>query len=356
MTTLSHPVHRRAAGVTAAARRKPLPRKRLAVTGLALATLMLFVLAMCLGDYPVTPIGVAQSLLSPLTGVAQPGTDFIVLGVRLPRATMAVVTGIAFGLSGTIFQTLLRNPLASPDIIGISTGASAAAVTGIVLFGLSGAAISGFALAGGVATALAIYLLAWRDGLGPYRIVLIGIAMAAILTAVISYMFTRARLTTVQKALTWLTGSLNSVSADQLLPPVLALCVLVPAALVMLRPLKNLQLSDDVARSLGTRPELAYPALIAIAAALVAFATAAVGPVTFVAFLAGPIGRRLAGTGDPAFAASALSGAAIMLGADTIAQHFLGNSQLPVGVVTGGFGAVFLIWLLVLSNRAGRVQ
>jgi len=331
-------------------------RHRLRV-GLTLGAVLLvaFALAMVLGDYPVPLPDLLGALLSPLTGVAHPGIDFIVLNVRLPRAVLAVLSGAAFGLSGSIFQTLLRNPLASPDIIGISQGASAAAVFCIIVLGWSGTPLALGALAGALLTALTVYALAWRDGVSPYRVVLIGIAIAAILSACIAYLFTRARLTQVQEALTWLVGSLNAAGTTQIGPLALALVVLVPAALLLSRALFVLQLGDDTARALGARVELTRLGLMLTGVALAAFATAAVGPVAFVAFVAGPIARQLLGAGRPVLLPAMLVGAITMLGADLLAQHALPATQLPVGVVTGLFGALFLIWLLISANRAGNL-
>lgn len=345
-SSFTHPVVRH---------RLQLDRRSLLVGGgLLLALLVALALSLLLGDYILAPDAVLRSLLSPLTGVATPGADFIVLGVRLPRALLALLSGAAFGLSGAIFQMLLRNPLASPDIIGISSGASAAAVFCIIVLGWGGLALSLGALAGALLTALAIYLLAWRDGLSPFRVVLVGIAVAAMLVAVISYLFTRARIFEVQQAMGWLVGSLNGAAYGRIAPLGLTMLVLVPLALLLGRALALLPLGDDAAKGLGLPVEPVRVGLLAVAVALCAFATAAVGPVSFVAFVAGPIARRLLGTGRVGLVPAALVGALVMLGADLIAQHGLPNTQLPVGVVTGLFGAGFLIWLLVDAGRTGR--
>ncbi len=331
-------------------------RRRSVTLGLGFLLLLTFATALYLGDYPVPPAGVVQSLLSPFTGLTDKGVDFIVLNVRLPRTVLAVLTGAAFALSGLIFQTLLRNPLASPDIIGISHGASASAVVCIILFGFTGIAVSLGALLGAVLTALVIYALSWRGGVTSYRVVLIGIGMAAIMSAVMSYVFTRARLVEVQQALAWLVGSLNATTGNDLAPLALAMVVLLPMTVVLTRALRALQLGDDTAKALGVKVEFVRLGLILVAVAYAAFATAAVGPVTFVAFVSGPIARSLlAGSGD-GFTQSALVGALVMLGSDLVAQHALPSVQLPVGVVTGVFGACFLLWLLAVSNRAGRVN
>lgn len=337
-----------------AARHRLLTRYWWVTLGLVASLLAIFAAAMVLGDYPVTVPEIVQSLLSPFTGQANQGVDFIVLNVRLPRAVAAVLTGAAFGLSGIIFQTVLRNPLASPDIIGIAHGASAAAVVCVIALKWSGFAVAGGAFAGALATAFAIYALGWRGSGSPYRMVLIGIGMAAMLGAVISFLFTRARVEDVQRALSWIVGSLNAVSFTQILPLAMALLVLLPALALVHRALAGLQLGDDAARGIGIHAGHARLSAMVIAVALAAFATAVSGPVSFVAFVAGPIARRLLGPAAGALVPSLLTGALVMLGADIVAQHFIGASQLPVGVVTGAFGAMFLLYLLATANRGGR--
>lgn len=330
-------------------------RRELAVTlALAILAVALAMLFVSIGDYPLPLDAVVTSLLSPFTGATDAGNDFIILELRLPRVLTALCAGAAFGLGGHIFQTVLRNPLASPDIIGIASGAGTAAVVAIIGFDLSGVPVSIAALGGAVLTGIVTYLLAWRQGVSGYRLVLIGISMAAVLGAVTSYLFTRARIFDVQQALAWLVGSLNGASYSGLVPLWLGMAVLVPAAMLLQRPLAVLQLGDDAARALGTRVELVRVGLLFVGVALVAFATAAIGPVSFVSFTAGPIARRLVGPNGSGLLASALVGGLVTTGADLVAQFALGSNQLPVGVVTGGFGALFLIWLLVVSNRSGR--
>ena len=331
-------------------------RRRTTAVGLVAALAGAFALAMVLGDYPVGMPQIVQSLFSPLTGLADRGVDFIVLQVRLPRAVLAILSGASFGLSGIIFQTLLRNPLASPDIIGIAHGASASAVVCIIVLGWSSVAVSLGAFGGAVLTALAIYLLAWRNGVTAYRVVLIGIGMAAMLAAVISYLFTRARLHEVQQAMAWLVGSLNASRPGDFLVLGAAMLVLVPLLVTFLRGLNAMELGDDTAKSLGARVELTRLGLMLVAVGFAAFATAAVGPVGFVAFVSGPLARALLKGAGRGFLHAALVGSLVMLVSDLVAQHLLPSVQLPVGVVTGACGALFLLWLLIASGRSGRVN
>lgn len=331
-------------------------KARRVTIGLVLALLVASAAALTLGDYPVPPEEIVRSLFSPFTGLANKGVDFIILQVRLPRLFLALLSGTAFGLSGIIFQTLLRNPLASPDIIGIAHGASAAAVFCIIVLGWTGLAVSLGGFAGALLTAFAIYLLAWRNGVTAYRVVLIGIGTAAMLSAVISYLFTRARLFEVQQAMAWLVGSLNAARPGDSFVLAAMLVVTVPLLIVLARGLDGLELGDDTAHALGTRVEQTRLGLMVTGVALAAFATAAVGPVGFVAFVSGPIARRLMGGAGRGIPQAGLVGALVMLVSDLLAQHALPNMQLPTGVVTGGFGAAFLLWLLIVSGRSGRVN
>jgi iron complex transport system permease protein len=300
-------------------------------------------------------------LVNHLTGGAKiPGASFIVMENKLPRAVLGTMTGIAFGLAGALFQTMLRNPLASPDVIGISSGASAAAVVSIVVFGASGAAVSGAAWGGALAVAALIYAIssgavrgAGRGNAAGSRLILAGVGIAAALQAVVSFLMTRADIRTAADVLVWLNGSLNSANWDRAGVLFLALAVLVPAVVLIAGPLRILELGDDTAAGLGVRVNAARLALVVIAVSLAAVATAAAGPVSFVAFLAGPIARRFAGKAS--LPASALVGALIVLAADFFAANLapllLEGTVLPVGVVTGALGAPFLLWLLVTANR-----
>lgn len=309
-----------------------------------------FCVSLSVGDFHI-PV---PHVVATLFGGGDQASQFIINELRLPRALTAVLAGAGFGLSGAIFQTLVRNPLASPDIIGITQGASAAAVICILGFGLSGYSVSIGAFIGALATALAIYLLAWKDGVSGYRFVLIGIAVAAMLLSVVSYMMTRAEVYDAQQALVWLTGSLNAKTWATVHILAWASVILMPLAVLLGRGLNALQMGDDAAKSLGHRVERSRLSLIVVAVALAAVATAAAGPVAFVAFVAGPIARRLVGHNGLALVPAAFVGALVMLASDFIAQHAFGEAQFPVGVVTGVVGAPYLLWLLVTTNRVGH--
>ncbi|XAS67244.1 iron chelate uptake ABC transporter family permease subunit [Micrococcaceae bacterium Sec5.7] len=331
---------------------------------LAAAVVVLFAVSILLGSYTVTIPDFFKILTGQLAGGEKiPGATFIVMENKLPRAVIGTMIGVAFGLSGGLFQTMLRNPLASPDVIGISSGASAAAVTAIVIFGASGAAVSGAALGGALGVAALIYTISRGRSLGSgggnsgnaagNRLILAGVGIAAALHAVVSFMMTRADIRTAADALVWLNGSLNSANWDRAGVLGVPLLVLVPAVAVLAGPLRILELGDDAAVGLGIRVGLARLGIVVTAVALAAVATAAAGPVAFVAFLAGPIARRV--TRKTSLPASACVGALIVLAADyfaaNIAPLLLDGTVLPVGVITGALGAPFLLWLLVTANR-----
>jgi iron complex transport system permease protein len=308
------------------------------LAGLGAALLVAFAARVLLGDFTFT----IPDFVRILAGAEIPGASFILMETKLPRAVLSVLVGVAFGLGGAIFQTTLRNPLASPDIIGVSLGASAAAVVAIVILDLPGPAIAFAAVVGALLIALAVRLVA-----GPatgYRLVVVGVAMAAALQSVIQYVFTRADEHDAQLVLRWLTGSVSGATWPTIRLLVVGLLILLPAAAWLSRSLRALELGHDTARGLGV-PANRTDALLVLAVVLTACAVAAAGPVAFVGFLAGPISRALNG-GRTTLSGAALTGATIVVAADYVADYLFTDINFPVGVVTGAFGAPFLLWLL----------
>lgn len=324
-------------------------RSVLVTTVLAVITFGLFVLTMMVGSYYVSAFDVVGSAFRLRD---DPAIDFVVRDLRLPTASAALAVGVALGISGIVFQKLLGNPLASPDFVGVSSGASLFAVSSIVIFNAGSAAISGSALAGALLSALLIYLLAWRDGISGYRFILIGIAVSEFLLSIVGYIVASADLYEAREAMTWLVGSVGQAGSGELRTLLIALVILVPAALLLERPLRTLELGDDTAKALGSRVEMNRLALLALSIVLIGFATAVAGPIMFVALIAGPIAQRLTGPAGGVLAAG-LVGAIIVLGADFVSSHLLPTS-LPTGVMTGIIGAPYLIWLLATVNREGR--
>jgi iron complex transport system permease protein len=324
-------------------------RHRLLLTaGIAVTVLVVFALSLMLGRTAYGPGDVLRVLL----GEVVPGASFTVGELRLPRAVVGLLAGFSFGIAGVTFQTMLRNPLASPDIIGISSGAGAAAVVGIVALALPETTVSFLALAAALVTAGAIYLLANVRGFAGTRVILIGIGIAAMLDSVIAYVLSRADAWDMQLAMRWLTGSLNAVNWSTAVPLALACAVLVPLLLVLGRNLSLLRLGDDPAAALGVRVTATRILLILAAVGLLAFATSATGPIAFVAFMAGPIAARFVGPGAGLLVPAGLIGALLVLVADFVGQFVFGT-RYPVGVITGVLGAPYLIFLLVSRNRSG---
>lgn len=291
-------------------------------------------------------------VLRVVAGETVPGASFTVGEIRLPRAVLAVVVGACFGLAGTTFQTLLRNQLAAPDIIGINAGASAAGVYATVVLGWAETSVSMLAIAAALGTAVAIYLLAYRDGMVGARLILMGIAVAAMLQSVVSYVLVRAAQWDLQVAMRWLTGSLNATTWEHVAPVVVAFAVLAPLLLAHSRDLEVLRHGADAATALGVRVGRAQLTVVLAAVGMIAFATAAAGPIAFVALLAGPIAFRIVGAGGSLLVPAALVGAVLVLVSDLAGQWAFGT-RYPVGVITGALGAPYLIHLLIRANRIG---
>jgi iron complex transport system permease protein len=323
---------------------------RRVVVALLVAIIVIgFAVTLCVGQTNYSPLDV----LRVMSGDDVAGASFTVGRLRLPRAVMAIVAGLSFGLAGVTFQTMLRNPLASPDIIGITAGSSAAAAIAIIVLGLNGSMVSLLAIVAGLGVALLVYVLAYKGGAAGTRLILIGIGVAAMLDSVINYVLSRAGQWDLQEALRWLTGSLNGTRWAQVIPALVALAVLGPLLLSRVQHLRAMQLGDDTAAALGVRVERTRLIVVVAAVGLIAFATAAVGPIAFVAFLSGPIAARIVGPRGSLLVPAALVGAVLVLVADFCGQYAFG-SRFPVGVVTGVLGAPYLIYLIVRTNRSGE--
>lgn len=303
------------------------------------------------GDFPIP----AGDVLKTLMGNGNAGQEFIVNELRLPRVCVALLVGAALGLGGALFQAISRNPLGSPDVLGLGQGATAGALTMIVLFSGTSAQITVGALVGGLATGLAIYLLAWKQGVHGYRLVLVGIGVSAVVTALNGYLLTRSTLTEATQAVVWMTGSLSGRDWAQVWPLLWLCAVLVPLVLANGRGLRMMEMGDDVSNALGVRVERVRMLLLVAAVLLTATATAAAGPISFVALTAPQLARRLTRSPGPNLLPSLVMGAALMVVSDWISQKVFGADQLPVGVVTGVLGGVYLLWLLVTERKAGRI-
>lgn len=291
-----------------------------------------------------------EKVLRVIAGETVPGASFTVGELRLPRATAAVAAGVAFGMAGVTFQTMLRNQLASPDIIGISSGAAAAGITAIIFFNVSQTTVSLVSLAASLIIATIIYLLSLKSGFSGTRLILIGIGIAAILQAWTNFVLSKAASWDLPTATRWMTGSLNTMSWERTLPLLITVAVVAPLMIIAGNQLSVLRLGDDLAISFGLRLNLVRIMTIVGAVILIAVATAATGPIAFVAFMSGPIAARLFRPGPALLAPAAAVGAILVLAADLAGQYFFGT-RYPVGVITGVLGAPFLIYLLTRTNR-----
>ncbi|MTD46033.1 iron chelate uptake ABC transporter family permease subunit [Conexibacter sp. W3-3-2] len=313
---------------------------------LALLTFATVVLALTTGDFPLS----VGQVLAVLVGRGDPGDAFIVETLRLPRVLTAVLVGAAFGVAGAIFQSITRNPLGSPDVIGFTAGSASGALLVILTTSGGAVAIALGSVAGGVVTAAVVYLLAFRGGVQGYRLVLVGIGIGYALYSLNDYLITRATREDALEASHWLVGSLNGRGWEHVWPVAAALAVLLPLALLLSRSMQLLELGDDAASALGVGVQRARLALAALAVALTAVGTASTGPVLFVALASPQIARRLTRAAVPGLGTSALTGATLMAAGDFAAQRLL-DQDLPVGVVTGLVGGVFLAWLLTQEWR-----
>lgn len=306
------------------------------------------VLALLIGDYPLT---VGQALQALLGLGTDPLAQFFVQEQRLPRILAAVLVGAALAVSGAIFQSMSANPLGSPDIIGFTVGAATGALLQIIVFGGGSGAITVAALLGGFGTALIVYVLAYRQGLAGYRLVLVGIGVAAMLQAVNTLLVVRASLTAAQTAAQWLAGSFNASSWTDVAVVGGALVVLMPPAIVLGRRLTLMAMGDDLASGLGVRVERTRLWLVVVGVALVAIATATCGPIAFIALAAPQLARRLTLSVQVGLVPAALMGSALVLASDMVAQRLFAPTQLAVGVVSGSLGGLYLIWLLAREWR-----
>ena len=312
---------------------------------LAAATCALAVVALTLGDYPLT----VPQVLGAFAGSGGFETT-VVLEWRLPRVTAAVLFGAALALSGALFQTLTRNPLGSPDLIGFATGSYTGVIIVTVVLGTNVVTTTAGALLGGFATAILVYLLAYRRGIQGFRLIVVGIGVTATLHAVNTWLLLRAQDEVAMGAAIWGTGSLSLTSWADVAPAAGVLLVTAPLVVRANRPLRQLELGDDAAAAHGVRVEPARLAIIGLGILLIALVTAVTGPIAFVALAAPQIARRLgAGPGIP-LSHAAPTGAFLLLGADLVAQYVPPN-PVPVGVVTVVLGGVYLLSLLIREAR-----
>lgn len=311
---------------------------------LCLLAIVLLAAALMVGRLPLRPAQILAVLLCRGDGGL---IDHVVLGIRLPRALTALGAGAALGISGAIFQSVSRNALGSPDVIGFTVGSATGAIAQLVLFDGGALQVALAAVIGGLSTALLVYLLALRGGVsGGYRLVLVGVGVGAILDALNGLMLVRGDLDTALMANLWRAGSLDARSWSHAVPALLGVAVLLPLVQAMARRLELIEMGDDLACQLGVAVERTRRLAIACGVVLAALATAAAGPIAFVALAAPQLATRLCGGGRLPVLASAAMAACLLLAADLVTQALPWRATLPIGRMTGIVGGLYLMWLL----------
>ncbi len=316
---------------------------------LLLVTVVLATMAMTFGRIPLAPADIVAIVLGQGPGGS---ANQVVMNVRLPRVLTGLFVGAALGASGAVFQSVSRNALGSPDVIGFTTGAAAGALTQIVLFGGGPAAVTLSAIGGGIATAILVYLLSIKDGAsGSYRLVLTGIGVGAVLAAFNGLLLVKGDLDDAIAANLWLAGSLDTRNWFHVYPVLLGCIILLPIAGWLARPLSMMEMGDDIARQLGIPVERTRLFAMICAVLLASLATGSAGPVAFVALAAPQLVRRLSGSKSVPVLSGAAMGACLLVLADLISQATPFHIVIPIGRMTGLIGGLYLAWLLTRSQR-----
>jgi iron complex transport system permease protein len=317
-----------------------------AVVLLLLAGLLL--LQLVTGDFPLS----FSRVVATLQGHGTAAEEFIVYGLRLPRMLTAVLAGAALGASGAVYQSVTRNPLGSPDIIGFTYGASFAAVFAIVVLDQSDSGVTLAALCGGLGVAVLVYVLSYRGGVTGYRLILVGIGISGVLASLVSYLLMKGQIIDAQEAYVWLTGSLNGRDWTDVQIALLGLLVLGPVLVGLGPGLRMSEMGDDAALGLGVHVARNRLLALAFGAALCAVAVVSAGPITFIALAAPQIARRLTGAPTVQVIPSMAIGALLLLASDAVAQRVVPTVQLPVGITTLVLGGAYLAWLIAREGRS----
>ncbi|MFG1172215.1 iron-enterobactin ABC transporter permease [Erwiniaceae bacterium CAU 1747] len=314
---------------------------------LGLLALALALFALGYGTLHIAPGQVWQALL----GEGPAGFQTVVNQWRAPRVVTALVLGAGLGVSGAIFQSAIRNPLGSPDVVGFNTGAFTGALIAIILFNGNDYQIAGGALIGGIAAAALVYLLAWRQGIIGFRLIIVGIGVGAVLSALNSWLILSASLESAMSAALWGAGSLNGITWNKAQPALVLVPLTMIATLLLGRRQQLMEMGDDSARALGINAGSSRLWLMLGGIILSAVATATAGPIAFIALAAPQIARRMTGASAIPLFSAATTGALLLLLADVLAQHAFNGIQLPVGAVTISIGGLYLIGLLIRESR-----
>lgn len=322
-------------------------RQILVIAALLLGAIAVSIVALGSGDFPMTP----QEVLATLFGHGTKKMELVILDWRMPRVLLALVLGAALGVAGAIFQSLTRNPLGSPDIIGFDAGAYTGALIVITTVGTGYALVAGAALAGGLVTALTVYVIAYRRGFQGFRLIIVGIGVAAMLGSLNTWIMLNAQLPQAMAAGAWGSGSLNLTGWEQATPAIIILIPLALIAVLLSGRMQLMEMGDDAAIALGIRTGRTRLALVVLGVAFTAVATAAAGPIAFISLAAPQLARRLTRSHGVSLAASAAMGALLLTASDLAAQRLFAPIQLPVGIVTVAFGGAYLVWILIREGR-----
>ena len=316
---------------------------------LALVAVALAIVLLGTGTLAFTPGEVVGGLLGDGGNAT---AERVILRIRLPRLVTAVFVGASLGVAGTIFQSISRNALGSPDVIGFTTGAATGAIVQIILFNAGPLETSLAAVVAGLATAVLVFLLSMKARVtGGYRLVLVGIGVGAILSGINTVLLVMGDLDQAMSAQLWLAGSLNTRTWAHAIPAALGFALILPAAILHARRIDLLEMGDDAARQIGVPVERTRLVMVMAAVALTAIATAAAGPIAFVALAAPQLARRLTASSEVPLLSGAVMGVVLLLGADLVSQRLPIDANMPIGLTTGLLGGLYLLWLLARSRR-----
>lgn len=324
-------------------------RRSLVYVSVILAlTAGLLVLQLVTGDYPLS----FSRVVATLQGRGTAGEEFIVYTLRLPRELTAVLAGAAFGASGAVYQSITRNPLGSPDVIGFTYGAAFGAVLAIVVLDASDATVTLAAVVGGLGVAVLVYLFSYRGGVTGYRLILVGIGVSSVLASLVSYLLMKAQIIDAQEAYVWLTGSLNGRTWTDVRIGLVGTAVLAPILVGLGPGLRMAEMGDDAARALGVNVDRNRGCALAFGAILCAIGVVCAGPITFIALAAPQIAKRLSRSPTVRVIPAMVTGSLLLLLSDTLAQKVAPTSQMPVGIVTLALGGAYLAWLIAREGRS----
>ncbi len=369
-----------------------IPHTRISTTqvwvyAIALCVLLTILLwSLSAGSYTLSPAQVISILLQPqggYNGGYDGGYDQLVIwDIRLPRIIVGTIAGALLGISGAIFQSIIRNPLASPDVIGFNAGIALGAVVALVIFGATGYGVIFGAISGGIITAILVMGLAWKTspvtnhipksvyrrtlfirlwktanayGFIPYRIVLIGIGCAFTITAITNFILTTTDIYRASDAMIWLIGSVGGKTWQSVEIAISGFIILLPWALYLQNSMCNLEMGNDTAISLGVHINRTRISALTLGILLSAVAISVVGPIGFVAFVSGPIARRISATAGITIGLSAIVGAIILTFADLMGRIAIPDLTLSAGIYTAIIGGPYLLWLLSQNIKRGEL-